>query len=113
MGGKRRGTLCLEHILKSSDEVVGVFGLREHPHEVKYYDSLEDLAKKHNVAFWMPENINASEIVELIKSLAPRDLTDLTDLTGSAITQSITSPRVTQNIILHISVRPKQVYYVP
>ena len=71
LGGKRRGYLCLKQILKSSDEVVGILGLREHPHEVKNYNSLEDLAQKHNIGFWSPDDVNGSSTVKIIKSLAP------------------------------------------
>ena len=51
--GRRHGIKCLEEIIEQGHEVVGVFGLKEHPHEtVKYASKLENLAAEKQIPYF-------------------------------------------------------------
>lgn len=65
------GYECLKVLIKRRENIVAVFTHQDNPQENIWFKSVKELALKNNLSVFEPENINAPEIIEIIKSLAP------------------------------------------
>ncbi len=71
IGGKRRGTLCLQSLLMDGKNIVGLMALKEDPHEHVYYKKIEVVAEEQGIPFRIPDDINSQEHIDFIKTLSP------------------------------------------
>lgn len=71
IGNHTIGVKCLEYLIASPHEVVGVVGMPEDPEEPQYYASVVELAKRHGIHTLTPKNINAPEVVAALAALKP------------------------------------------
>ncbi|MBI2964399.1 MAG: formyltransferase [Deltaproteobacteria bacterium] len=65
------GAACLEELLASGDEVALVVTHDDQPGETIWFRSVRALAESRGVPVIAPQDVNALEVVERIRSLAP------------------------------------------
>ncbi|MFQ5685874.1 MAG: formyltransferase, partial [Candidatus Scalindua sp.] len=71
LGYHNIGCRCLEYLIGKKENVVAVFTHEDNTNENLFFDSMAEVAMSGDIPCYMPENINSSEWVSLIKELAP------------------------------------------
>lgn len=71
IGSKDIGYYCLNELIKSKINIVGVICRHDDPQPDQWYKSVTELAKENNLKFFKPEDINNPEFVEEISGLKP------------------------------------------
>jgi methionyl-tRNA formyltransferase len=65
------GYVCLEEVIDSGAEVLGLFTHQDDPGERIWFRKPAAIAEKHNIPVYTPENLKDGSWVELLKSLSP------------------------------------------
>lgn len=65
------GYVCLQELLDQGDEVAAVFTHEDNPNEEIWFRSVKELSRAHGVPTFTPDDINAPEWRERIRSLNP------------------------------------------
>jgi methionyl-tRNA formyltransferase len=65
------GYVCLEELLEQDAEVVGLVTHADAPGENVWWRSVADLARRHGIPVFVPENVNAPEFVQTLRELRP------------------------------------------
>jgi len=71
MGNHNIAVKCLEYLIESRHEVVGVVGIPEDPNERKYYASVTQLAGEHGVPTLTPKKVNEPAVVAQLEAMRP------------------------------------------
>jgi methionyl-tRNA formyltransferase len=65
------GFVCLEELLAQGAEVAAVVTYADDPGENVWWDSVADLARRHDIPMMVPEDANAPAFVQTLRDLRP------------------------------------------
>lgn len=65
------GYRCLKRLIEAGEDVIFVVTHRDHPDEHIWFRSVGELAHRHHIPVFIPEDINAGAFIEAISALAP------------------------------------------